>query len=275
MRQFNEEEKKLVTQVLPAVAQELRGAMTNIYIAAGRLAPVEVRERDETVDRNAAILAQSFYRMNRMVGNLSEAAELASDTLYDTRANDDIVGLARSVCERAESLFEDEDVTLCFESDSMSTIILMDAVRIERLLLNLLSNALKFTPKGGMVTVRLRKTERGVRLSVSDTGCGIPAGELETVFERFLDGDPFRIPPRSLGLGLAICRRIAQGHGGSIVVESREDEGTCFTVFLPNRRDDIAIVRQPRTEYHGGFNQTVLELSDALGVNAFLCRMMD
>lgn len=275
MREYSEEEKKLITKVLPSVAQELRGAMANLHIAADRLAPAGARERDAVTDRYAAAFEQSFFRMSRVIGNLTAAADFSFEGLYQTRVNDDIVGLARKVCERAQSLFEDEGVTLVFESDRAGHLIAFDAERIERLLLNLLSNALKFTPKGGTVTVRVRVTERSVLLSVSDTGRGIAPEDLERVFERFLDSDGWNLPPRGMGLGLALCRRIAQGHGGSIVAESKLGEGACFTVSLPNRRSNIAIVREPRTEYEGGFNRTMLELSDALSAEAFACRRMD
>ena len=151
----------------------------------------------------------------------------------------------------------------------------MDAGRIERLLLNLLSNALKFTPKGGSVDVRVRVTPRRVYLSVADSGRGIAPEKLEHVFDRFLDTDAMDPPPHGVGLGLAICRRIAQGHGGSIVAESEEGRGATFTVSLPNERAAGAVLRQPKLAYGGGFNRTLVELSDALGADAFSYRYLD
>ncbi len=274
MRKYTKEELRLLTEVLPNVAQELRGAMANVYAAANRLAPPKAREADPAVDKNAAVFLQSYYRMHRVVGNLNDARELAETGRF-VLSNDDVVGVARNVCERAEALFEAEGVTLTFESDKPGHVIAMDAERIERLLLNLLSNALKFTPKGGAVAVRVRTTPQRVCLSVSDTGCGIAPDKLEHVFDRFLETDAMDPPPHGVGLGLALCRRIAQGHGGAIVAESEEGSGATFTVSLPNVRSSNAVLRQPRTEYAGGFNQTLLELSDALGAEAFTHRFLD
>ena len=274
MREYSDEELRLLTEVLPGVAQELRGAMANIYAAANRLAPMEARERDESIDKNAAIFTQSYYRMYRVVGNLTDAAKL-TDTGKFALTNDDIVGVARGVCEKAEALFESEGVTLTFEADKTGQIIAMDAGQIERLLLNLLSNALKFTPKGGSVVVRVRVTPQRVLLSVADTGRGMTPEQLEHAFDRFLRSDPMDPPPHGIGLGLAICRRIAQGHGGSIVAESEEGKGATFTVALPNVRSSDAALRQPRLVYAGGFNRTLLELSDALGASAFLHQFLD
>lgn len=275
MREYNEEELKLLTKVLPHVAQELRGAMANVYAAANRLAPPEAREKDAAVDRNAAVFTQSYFRLHRVVGNLTAAAELAETGRFPGLSNDDIVGVVRSVCERAEPLFREEGVTLTFASDVSGEIIAMDADRIERLLLNLLSNALKFTPKGGAVAVRVRTTVSRVLVSVSDTGCGIAPDKLEHVFDRFLDAGAMDPPSHGVGLGLALCRRIAEGHGGSIVAESPEGGGAVFTVSLPRERSPVTRLRQPELEYAGGFNRTLLELSDALGTAAFTHRFLD
>ena len=274
MRDYTEEELKLLTEVLPNVAQELRGAMANVYAAANRLAPMHAREADEAVDKNAAIFTQSYYRMYRVVGNLTDAAKLA-DTAPFKLGNDDIVGVVRGTCEKAEPLFDAEGVALTFESDKPGQIIAMDAELIERLLLNLLSNALKFTPKGGSVDVRVRVADKRVLLTVSDTGRGIAPDKLGHVFDRFLETDAMDPPPHGVGLGLALCRRIAQGHGGSIVAQSTEGEGATFTVSLPNERTPNATLRQPRFSYSGGFNRTLVELSDALGVAAFSYRYLD
>ena len=274
MREYSKEELKLLTEVLPNVARELRGAMANVYAAANRLAPPEMRERDEKADRAAAFFTQSYYRMYRVVGNLSAAEKLAEDGKFPL-SNGDVVGLARAVCERAEALFEAEGVTLTFESARAGQVIAMDAEMLERLLLNLLSNALKFTPRGGRVDVGVRVTQRRVYLSVSDTGCGIAADKLEHVFDRFLETGAMDPPPHGLGLGLALCRRIAEGHGGSIVAESEEGKGARFTVSLPNVRERVVSLRQPKIVCEGGFNTTLLELSDALGAQAFTHRFLD
>lgn len=274
MKEYSPEELRLLTEVLPNVAQELRGAMANVYAAANRLAPIEAREGDETVDKNAAVFTQSYYRMYRVIGNLTDAKMLAESGRF-TLGNDDIVGVVRMVCERAEALFEAEGVTLTFESSKSGQVIAMDAALIERMLLNLLSNALKFTPKGGSVAVRVRVTERQVYLTVSDTGRGIASDKLEHVFDRFLDTDAMDPPPHGVGLGLALCRRIAQGHGGTIVAESEEGKGAKFTVSLPNAVSDHTTLRQSRTTYTGGFDQTLLELSDALGASAFTHQYLD
>ena len=274
MKQYSEEELKLLTQVLPNVAMLLRGTMANVYTAAQKLVPPEARDGDRETDRTAAVFSQSYYQMYRVIGNLNDAASLAETTPF-VLYNDDIVGLCRAVCEKVEGLFDLSGIALDFTADRDSCIIAMDAGRIERMLLNLLSNALKFTPRGGTVSVRVKTSGRSVLLSVADTGRGIAADRLDTIFDRFLEIDRFDPAPHGLGLGLALCRRIAQGHGGMIMAESEEGKGATFTVSLPNEKSGESRLHDVKVDYHGGFSPYLVQLSDALHPEAFTQKYLD
>lgn len=271
-KEYTREELRLLAAVLPNVGMEMRSTMANMYTIFNRVAPKKARENDEKLDINAAYFLQSYYRMNRLASNLSDAAMLGHDRRF-TLLNADIVYVAQEVCEKAEPLFELEGVTLRFESNSDGQIIAMDSGLMERLLLNLLSNALKFTPEGGTVTVRVRVTDTQVFLSVADTGEGMSPEKKAGLFTRSLETESFSAPS-GMGLGLVICQRIARGHGGTIAVESKKGKGTVITVSLPNARSDNLIFREPRMEYAGGFDQTKMELADALSIKAFTSRNM-
>ena len=268
MREYTEEELRLLTEILPNIGTEMRDAVSSIYGAVMRLAPERAQEADPAVKKNAAIFMHGYCRMLRIVGNLSRAELLVKSAPPELR-NLDFVGLCRDVCREAEALFELKKVTLTFESDVSGGVLAADEAQIKRLLLNLLSNALRYTPEGGTVTVRVTWGERFAQLSVSDTGCGIAPEKLETVFERFLHTDLLDASPHGVGLGLALCRRIAEDHGGRIVAESTLGEGATFTVSLPRRTTRSAVLRSPRIAYAGGLNETLVELSDALPTEAF------
>ena len=137
---------------------------------------------------------------------------------------------------------------------------------------HLLSNAFKFTPAGGTVTVELKFHAKRVLLTVADTGCGIPPEHLEALFDRYLHGDPLSPAPQGLGLGLPLCRRIAEGHGGTIMAESVVGKGSRFTLSLPDRQTGTSGVSDIALDYSGGFNRTLLALADALPAKAFLLR---
>ena len=149
------------------------------------------------------------------------------------------------------------------------------AEAIRKLLLNLLSNALKFTPKGGSVRVRVKTEGRFVKITVADTGRGMDSDTLTHLFDRFMDGGQDPMPPRGLGLGLPICQRIAQGHGGMIVAQSEEGKGSLFTVSLPAVKAGRVQLKDRGSDYAGGFNRTLVEMSDALSSEAFLQKYLD
>jgi signal transduction histidine kinase len=111
----------------------------------------------------------------------------------------------------------------------------VDRIQIERMLSNLLSNAMKFTPAGGEVRVRLRRQEDALELAVEDTGYGIPTDHLSHIFDRFyrVPGRDSSGPERGLGLGLSFVSWIAKAHNGSVDVESTPGKGSRFVVSLP------------------------------------------
>jgi signal transduction histidine kinase len=136
--------------------------------------------------------------------------------------------------------------------------VLADPDRLHQILLNLLDNAVKFTPDGGRVTVGAARRNGSVALSVADTGPGIPADELPLLFERFYRGDTARArggrggggsatsgSSGGAGLGLAIAQGLAQAHGGAIEVASTPGAGTTFTVLLPAAPDETGETDSP------------------------------
>lgn len=264
-----------INDVLAQVAYQMKDTMETMYAALQRVAPSDARDADKALDENAAMLTRNFYRLRRLSGNLEEAANLDAPSLA-LQQNDDIVGLCAAVTERAQDAARMLGLTLEFKSEFASRIIALDAVRIERLLLNLLSNAFKFTPAGGKVMVEVIVSPRLVELRVSDTGRGISAEKLENIFDRYRSMNYPDGTPRGLGLGLPICRKIARDHGGSLVVFSKEGEGTTVIATLGNQK--AAKVKMNTFfagDYSGGFNRTLLELADALPRQAFENKLMD
>ena len=181
MMPLDEKDLQLLAEVLPNVSAQLRSSMANVFAAANRLAPAEAREADPMLDKNAAILTMSCHQMLRLVGNLSAASELVQGGRFRL-CNGDIVGFCHALCERAEPLFALRGVALRFSTSHESHVIAFNAPMLERALLNLLSNALKFTPEGGTVSVRVKCGERHVQLTVADTGRGIEPERLAHIF---------------------------------------------------------------------------------------------
>ena len=207
--------------------------------------------------------------------NLSDAAHLEGPSAAQLR-NGDIVGLCRDIMDRARHPAELLDIRLDFQCEKERHTIAMDKDRIERMMLNLLSNAFKFIRRDEkLVTLDVRVSREWVELILTDTGCGISQELLETVFDRYRHTQRLDPPPHGLGLGLPVCRRIAQEHGGVLLLTSQEGTGTTVTVSLPNKRSKLQQMSTFLVDLGGGYNRTLAELSDALPSRAFTHQYMD
>ncbi len=278
---FNEEERDAaLNDVLQQVSGQLRMSLGNIHGALMRLAPPEARDGSEKTDLDAAVLCLSYYRILRLTNNLSDAAD-AGRTAGAKLANGDIVELCRSVMEQAEVPAELLGIQTEFRCGKRSHFIAMNKERLERMLLNLLSNAFKFIrPDEKRVTLEVKAEREFVRLILTDTGVGMTEEELSTAFDRCSLAGRHDAPPHGLGLGLPICRRIAAEHGGTILLTSTPGVGTAVTVSLPNRKlPQPANMPVPPNmlppDLYGGFNKTLVELSDALKKDAFKQKYLD
>ena len=231
-------------------------ALSNLYLAASQVIPPEQREQDPALDAKAAILEQSFFRLLRLVNSMS-AAEYLSDSQTLSLRDADLVKLVSEVCESSADLAEQLGIQLKFVCAMDRRVCAIHPAAVEQMLYHLLSNALKFTPAGGAVTVELKKSGETLRLTVSDTGCGIPPERMAHLFDGcFQPGHPTPAP-YGLGLGLPLCRAIAEKHGGSITVESAPGKGSRFMVSLPDRQLGSQLSDIPSV-YNGGFSRPLL-----------------
>ena len=184
----------------------------------------------------ARIIYDESLRMGRLVNDLLDLARMEAGHIT---LNKDVIGVmpfTERVTNKFIGLAKEKKVSIYFESDvKINSEILMDPDRIEQVLTNLIDNALRHTPKGGKVTVVLTEGKGGYLFHVKDTGSGIPEEDLPFVFERFYKADKARTRGKSgTGLGLAIAKNIIESHKGHLQVQSKVNQGTTFTFFLPN-----------------------------------------
>jgi signal transduction histidine kinase len=148
----------------------------------------------------------------------------------------DLRELVDDAAETARLLAEAGNVAVTASKPEAPVLLAVDRHRIRELLLNLVTNAVKYTPAGGTVSIELEDEGHAAIMRVRDTGIGVAPGDLPHIFERFWRADPARSRTGDrpgVGLGLAITKWIAEAHGGSITVQSRPGRGTVFTVTLP------------------------------------------
>jgi signal transduction histidine kinase/CHASE3 domain sensor protein len=233
------ESERVKDEFVATVSHELRTPLTSIVgytevLLDGDGLADEQRRFLEVINRNA-------HRLQRLVGDLLFFAQVESGRLTLESEPVELRALAKRTLEAARPAGEAAGITL--ELDAPDAVeITGDPARVEQLLDNLLSNAVKFTLPGGRVCVRVAAAEGEAVVQVSDTGIGVPAEEVSSLFRRFFRASSAttrQIP--GTGLGLAIAKAIVEAHGGSIDAES-SDGGTTFTIHLP---------RGPAADAHG------------------------
>jgi signal transduction histidine kinase len=189
-----------------------------------------------------APLEETLQEVNRMTELLDALLTLARADEGRADLHREPVDLREIIDEAGETgelLAEHAGVAIEIGMPPDPVVVPVDHSRVRQLVLNLIENAVKYTPRGGTVTVELSAADRGkgrVQLTVADTGIGIAAGDLPHIFDRFWRADSARTRTGErpgTGLGLAICKWIAEAHGGTIEVQSRPGRGTTFIVGLP------------------------------------------
>ncbi len=183
--------------------------------------------------KTLASLLDEVLRMTSIIEGLILLAKADSGTVKLDRKPTRLDSLAGEVKEDAEILAEQKKISVSISKLDEVTV-LGDSVRLRQLMLNLVDNAIKYTPNGGRITLSLERTNGDASFSVEDTGAGISPGDLKKIFDRFYRVDKSRSRlPDGLGLGLSISKWVAEAHGGSLRAESRVGTGSKFTVTLP------------------------------------------
>jgi signal transduction histidine kinase len=188
-------------------------------------------------------------QMGGLIGEILDLYKLDAGRIVGESRPVDLAALAASVAGRFAQAASQRGIALGVSGAERPLRILGDTGRLDQVLMNLLGNALKFTPEGGAVTVVVRLVDRDVEVSVADSGPGIPADEIPLLFERFGQTEQGRQPRRAgTGLGLLICRRVIEGHGGRIWVESQTGQGT-RVIFRLARMGDPPLGNGDWTEF--------------------------
>ena len=224
---------KLKDDFVATASHELRTPLAAIYGAAKTLERSEVLDPDG-VGELISIITDESERLARVIEDILFASHLDSGRLPLETERIDVEAFAQEVVDSMQ-LHLLGGVTLAVESPAVEVPgVEVDPSKLRRVLLNLLENAVKYSPEGGPVVVRVDSVNGRVRLSVHDQGLGIPLGEQERIFEKFYRADPqLARGVGGSGLGLYICRELVQRMGGEIEVESEFGRGSTFTVELP------------------------------------------
>ena len=231
---------RLKDEFVATVSHELRTPLTSMMGFLEMIREGEAGQLTEEQKRFLAIVYRSSERLQRLVGDLLFVARLDANGLQLQFADVRVDDVAQDIVESNSALARSRELELVAELGSVSAV-WADRERLAQLVGNLVSNAIKFTPPGGTITVRTFERASQVVIEVEDTGIGIPEAEQERLFQRFFRSSTATeqaIP--GTGLGLVISKAIAEAHGGGMDVRSEAGVGTCFSVHLPLEPEEVA-----------------------------------
>ena len=219
-------------EFLATVSHDLRGLLSALGLNAELLVERAPDALGDAVRKHAAINKRLLGRMNTLINDLLDVASIEAGKLSCLPQHVEVHTLVDETIEAFQPVAASKKISLEAQAEPSPVLLyaMLDAGRILQVLANLVSNALKFTPVGGTVSIRVRAEGGNILFSVSDTGIGIPAEALPVVFDRFRQVVP---TPGGLGLGLHISKSIVEAHGGKIWVESTLTAGSTFFFALP------------------------------------------
>ncbi|MBN1208482.1 MAG: PAS domain-containing protein [Myxococcaceae bacterium] len=242
------------SEFLTVMSHELRTPLTLILGPLGVLLSARSGELPERVRVDLERIHRNAERLFRLVDDILDHQKVEAGRMQVDWEAVEVGRLAASIVEDARSAGASRQLEVRFEADPGLDVVPVDRRKFEKIVLNLLGNALKFTPEGGVITVTLRALGAGLELMVTNTGPGIPKSKQGMLFQRFqqLDGSATR-KHEGTGMGLAIVKEFAELMGGQVAVESAPGEGARFIVRLPgNAERPLARVADSRSHARPG-----------------------
>lgn len=237
-REFN----KLITEFFSNISHELKTPLNIIFSSVQLLESYNETSKNKLMqnkDKYLSIMRQNCYRLMRLINNLLDITRADSGFLKASMKNYNIVSLVEDITMSVVPFSESKGINLIFDTDCEELVMAVDPDKIERIILNLLSNSLKFTCHDGQVLVTISDTKDYVTISIKDNGIGIPENKQQLIFERFRQVDrTFTRNHEGTGIGLSLVKTFVEMHQGAIEVKSKLGEGSEFIIRLPIRLCD-------------------------------------
>jgi signal transduction histidine kinase len=265
VREFKEKEEKLEydklkTEFFANISHEFK---TPLNILMGAMQLLELYASNGTIidpqlkfDKYLKTMKQNALRLLRLINNIIDLTKIDSSYFHVELHNYDIVEIVEGVIESINLYAKSKSVNIIFEKKIKEQVMAIDADKIERVLLNILSNALKFTNENGNIQVEVGMIGNSVYISVKDDGIGIQEDKIDVIFQRFRQVDKsFTRNREGSGIGLSLVKAIVEMHEGSIIVNSEYGMGSEFIVELPM----TTVNDEGQTKLYLGYEDSRLE----------------
>ncbi|MBU3134715.1 PAS domain-containing sensor histidine kinase [Clostridium gasigenes] len=225
------------TEFFANLSHELRTPLT-LIVSALKLVEISNNDYNELsknkINKYIKTIRQNSFRLIRLINNLIDITKSEDGYLELQVCNHNIVSIVEDITLSIKDFAEEKEISLIFDTNIEEKYTLCDNDKIERIILNLMSNAIKFTPKGGEIKVEIVGKNNGIQISVTDTGIGIPLENQKDVFERFVQVDKsLSRSNEGSGIGLSLVKSFVEMHNGKIIIDSSYIEGTRFVIDLP------------------------------------------
>ena len=221
------------TEFLTAVTKDIKKPISIISRVNDILEINRDKYDSEYIDNYTRLVRQNCYRLIRLLNNVEEIEEIDSGKCNINLQKTNIVNLVKNIVEIAKSYTDEKGLKIIFESNLESKYLIIDKDKMEKLILNLLSNSIKFTDPGGKIRVSVNVINDETHISVEDSGVGIPNDKINVIFEDFEQVDrTLSRGAEGTGIGLSLVKKLADMHNGKINVKSKIGEGSKFELVL-------------------------------------------
>ncbi|MCB2358048.1 sensor histidine kinase [Clostridium estertheticum] len=253
-------------EFLVNISHELKTPL-NVIFSTAQLFDMYCKSGSLDNNKNSIIkyiesIKQNSYRLSKLINNIVDLSKIEAGFFKLNLSNNNIITVVEEIVMSVTSLIECKGLNIIFDTDVEEKIIACDTEKIERIVLNLISNAIKFSDEGDQIVVDIKDKNEFVEISVKDNGIGIEEGHLNMIFDRFKQVDKsLSRNTEGTGVGLSLVKSIVELLGGNIYVESEYGKGSKFTVQLPSEKvlqENMIYSNEMRSK-----NQSIrVELSD-------------
>lgn len=227
------EQEKLRNTMLSSISHDLRTPLSSIMGLSSSITTIAKNNHDDSITKLSEAIYSSSQKLSHIINNLLDISRFESGIIKLNKEFYFIEELIGSALLILKDVLQEHQVEITL--DSNQEMIMVDGILIEQLLINLLENAAKYSPKNSKIKISVIKKEQELLVLIEDNGPGINQGEEEKIFDKFYttSNNKNRINPRGAGLGLAICKNIIDFHQGKIWAENKFPQGAKFNFILP------------------------------------------
>lgn len=233
-----QEKQEIQENFMMNISHDLRSIL-NIIMSANHM--LECIKDRENVNCNSkereylSIMKRNSYKMLKLIDNLIDITRLENRYFKINKENIEIVSFLENTMGSIDKYAKQKDITLIFDTNKEECIVGVDPQALDRICINIISNAIKFSPIGSFIYVTLMIDDENVKISIVDNGLGISKDDQKKIFERFNQGSK-KSEYNGSGIGLDLVKSLVELHNGKITLKSELNKGSDFTVILPNTR---------------------------------------